>query len=107
VVNPIDRRPDDGIMTVLAGVSSRDVLRGLANGTHPRVGGMAATAGLGGALEYTTQMAAFAGHVSVRAGEGKFRGVVIEVDVRLGGRNAERYQKENDIQYKPEFDLSG
>lgn len=106
MVNSVDRRPDDGIVAVLAGISGGDVLRGLANGAHPRVGGMAATTGLGGALEYTTQMAAFAGDVLVRAGEGKFRGIVIEVGMRFSGRSAERYQQEYGIQYKPEFDLS-
>jgi len=38
-------------MAVLAGISGGDVLRGLAHGTHPRIGGMAATTGLGGTLE--------------------------------------------------------
>lgn len=52
-------------------------------------------------------MAAFAGDVLVRAGEREFRGAVIKVNERLGGRDAERYQKEYGIQYKPEFDLSG
>ena len=106
MVNSVDRRPDDGIVAVLACISRGNVLRGLANGTHPGVGGMAATTGLGCPLEYTTQMAAFARDVLVCAGEGKFRGVVIEVDVRFSGRDAERHQKEYGIQYKPEFDLS-
>ena len=67
---------------------------------------MTAPTGLGGALEETAQMAAFAGDVLVRAGEGELRSAVIEVDARLGGRDAEGHQKEYDVQYKPEFDLS-
>ena len=106
MVNCVDRRPDDGIVAVLAGISGGDVLCGLANGAHPGVGGMAATTGLGCTLEYTTQMAAFAGDVLVRTGEGKFRGVVIEVDARFSCRSSEGYQKEYGIKYEPEFDLS-
>ena len=75
-------------MAVRAGISGGDVLCGLAYGAHPCIGGMAATTGFGGTFEYTAQMAAFAGHVLVRTGERKFRGIVVEVNARLGSRSA-------------------
>ena len=42
----------------------------------------------------------------MRAGERKFRGAVIEIYAGFVGRDAEGYQKEYGIEYKPEYDLS-